>query len=88
MKNDNERSSLCVFRVARLLPAALFALILSGCGKSPERPTPPQAPPRPQVMGNPIADDVQKAVFSYSPGKAIDFLNGKGIRIERRVIHT
>jgi hypothetical protein len=88
MKNDNECAFHRAFSAMRMLPAALFALILSGCGKSPERPMPPQAPPRPQVMVKQFADDVQRAVFSYSPGKTIDFQNGKGIKIERRVIHT
>lgn len=88
MKNYNERSFLFSSCHGRLLPAAVFALALSSCGKASDRPTPPQTPPRPQVMTKAIADDVQKAVFSYSPNKTIDFQNGKGVKIERRVIHT
>ena len=88
MKNYNERSFLHASRHGRLLSAVLFALALSGCGNGPDRPTPPQAPPKPQVMVKAIADDVQRAVLSYSPNKTIDFQNGKGIKIERRVIHT
>lgn len=88
MKNYNERSFLYATCRGRMLPAMLFALGLASCGKSPEQPTPPQAPPKPKVMVKAISENVQKAVFSYSPEKSIDFQNGKGIKIERRVIHT
>lgn len=89
MKNYNERSFLSASCYGRMLPAVLSALILASCSKSPDRPTPPQAPPKPKVMvKKAIADDVQRAVFSYSPKKTIDFQNGMGVKIERRVIHT
>lgn len=88
MKKHNKRSFLSASRYGGLLPVMLVALALSGCGKSPDRPMPPQAPPKPQVMTKTFADDVQRAVFSYSPKKTIDFQNGKGAKIERRVIHT
>ena len=88
MKNQNERSSLCSPRYRSALPVLLLALFISGCGKSPERPGSPQTPPRPQVMDKAFASDVHKAVFSYSSEPSTHFQDGRGLRIQRRVIHT
>ncbi|OGB27020.1 MAG: hypothetical protein A3I66_22315 [Burkholderiales bacterium RIFCSPLOWO2_02_FULL_57_36] len=88
MKNYNQRASIFPSLYGSALPALLLALALSSCGKSPERPVPPQAPPKPQVMAKAFSSDVQKAVFSYSSKPSIYFQNGQGARIKHHVIHT
>jgi hypothetical protein len=89
MKNHNERSAISgVSRYANWLLAALAVLVLSSCGKSPDRPMPPQGPPKPQVMTKALSSDVQRAVFSYSSKPHGEFQNGRGGKIVRHVIHT
>jgi hypothetical protein len=50
----------------------LFIGVLVACGKSPGGPTPPQAPPRPQVSAG-VATYVQHAVFSYTGQRRMEF---------------
>jgi len=88
MKNCNERASISLARHGSSLLMVLLALALSGCDKSSDRPVPPQAPPKPQVMAKASSTDVQKAVFSYSSKPSFHLQNGQGVKIGRRVIHT
>jgi hypothetical protein len=56
----------------RVTLAVLFAGALVACGKSPGGPTPPQAPPRPQVSAG-VATHVHHAVFSYTGRRRMEF---------------
>ena len=89
MNNNNKQSAInheSPYR-SRLL-AMLVVFTLSGCGKSPDRPMPPQGPPKPKVTTNAFSSDVQRAVFSSSSKPAGHFQNGQGVKIVRDVIHT
>lgn len=70
------------------LLAACAVLALSSCGKSPDRPLPPQGPPKPQVMIKQFSTDVQRAVYSYSSKSTGEARDREGVKIVRHVIHT
>jgi hypothetical protein len=88
MKNYDERSSICTPRFGHALLAVFSILLLSSCDRPGEQSTPPQAPPKPQVMTKTFSSDVEKALFSYSSKPVHEFQNGRGMKIERVVIHT
>ena len=89
MKNHNKRSAICrTGRYRNRLLVMLAVLALSSCGKSADRPIPPQSPPKPQIMTQASSSDVQRAVFSYSSKQDSQFQNGQGIKIVRQVIRT
>jgi uncharacterized lipoprotein YajG len=88
MNNDKAWPSICGPHYKKSLLAALSVLVLAGCNRSPDRPSPPQAPPRPQVMEDKFSADVQRAVFSYSSKPSFHIQDGRGKKLERLVIHT
>jgi hypothetical protein len=59
-------------RLQHVTLTVLFAVVLAACGKSPGGPTPPQAPPRPQVSAG-VATHVHPAVFSYTGQRRMEF---------------
>jgi hypothetical protein len=56
----------------RVALAVLFAGTIVACGKTPGGPTPPHSPPKPQISAG-VASHVQKAVFSYTGQRRIQF---------------
>jgi hypothetical protein len=89
MKNYNRLSDPGrTSRHRKALLAVCAVLALSSCGKSPERPVPPQGPPKPQVMLKQFSTDVQRAVYSYSSKPNEQAGDGQSVIIVRHVIHT
>jgi hypothetical protein len=90
MKKYDDRFSISSSRYRNPLMIVLLACILSSCNKSPNRPVPPQAPPKPkaQVMPAILASDMQKALFIYSSRPLFHYENGQGPIMQRHVIRT
>lgn len=89
MNNYDQRPAASgISRYGVPLLALLAVLALSSCGKSPDRPVPPNTPPKPQVMTKASPSDVQRAVFSYSSKPDGQLQNGQGVKIVPHVIHT
>lgn len=89
MEKYNNHSSLITAGIKSCALTMLFIGALIGCGKSGNRPMPPQAPPKPQAVAPTYSpSDVQKAVFTYSHSPSIHYQNGLGLEIPKLVIRT
>jgi hypothetical protein len=93
MKNvDNRRNGECRGHAAKIgifLLAGLLSGLLAGCGKAPGR-MPSPGPHRPQVSAAELSSHVHKAILTWSrsSGPAMEFQDGRGIRLERHLIMT
>jgi hypothetical protein len=88
MKKYNEQSVTSLSRYKAPLLIALLACALSSCNKAPDRPTPPQAPPKPQTAAKIPLPTGQKAVFTYSSKPAFHYQDAQGTKLKRRVLRT
>jgi hypothetical protein len=88
MKKYNSQSSLITAGIKSCVLSALLAGAIASCGKSADRPMPPQAPPKPQVAPMSSLQNVQKAIFTYSHSPSIHYQNGLGVEIPPLVIRT
>lgn len=73
----------------RMALSILFACTMVACGKYPERPSSPQAPPRPQASAG-VASHVHHALFSYTGNGALRFhyQEPSGEKMPKLVIQT
>jgi hypothetical protein len=77
------------FAASRASLLAIFlACSLSGCDKKPGNPIPPQAPPKPQAAADSLQIKVQRAVFTYSSKRPMQYQKGTGATVEPVTIHT
>ncbi|MES2538236.1 MAG: hypothetical protein V4632_20440 [Pseudomonadota bacterium] len=63
----------------------LLACALASCEKAPDKPVPPQAPPRPEATVDISPSDFQNAVFTYSSSKTTSSQSGLSATIREHV---
>lgn len=88
MNNKEQWLLTCLSHCGNAMIAITVVLLLASCDSSPEPPGPPPSPPRPQVLEDKFSAEVEHAVYSYSSKPAFQIQNGRGVKIERHVIHT
>ena len=85
--------------IKSILLTICLALAMVACERSPNRPMPPQSPPKPKAASNAPnagnehpgiydASNVSSAVFKYSSPTEIQFQNAQGRTVKRLVIRT
>jgi hypothetical protein len=82
-----------------LFIAVCAVLAIGACQDGPDRPIPPQAPPKPQAAAQATgtenvhpslydASNVQGAVFKYTSSSTLQYQNAQGKTVKRFVIRT
>jgi hypothetical protein len=99
MKNTIAHVRMSSAGIKSVLLTVCLALAMVACGKSPNRPMPPQAPPKPKAETNAPnagnehpglydASNVSSAVFKYSSSTELQYQNAQGKPVKRLVIRT
>jgi hypothetical protein len=79
-------------RVQPCCRAVVFLIALTGplsaCDRAPERPIPPQSPPRPMATDHDQARHVRNAVLTREAAPYFHFQQGSDVSVRRLVIRT